>query len=169
MHVFYLILDYWKWIKYSTLHNYLYPLEWNETEHIEMINKYLDGTLKIGNKTITNKNKQEKGAIKMIEQLPCGCVPIKLKNKKEAKERMLAGDLIWFDDNETFGFMKYYGGKVFSIVWIDDENGEAVFDLNRANQIIDEYDNDGYDFSYGDADIEVDTENGTVTICCTGK
>lgn len=104
----------------------------------------------------------------MIEQLPCGCVPIQL-NKKEAKERMLAGDLIWFDNNETYGLMKYRHKKVFSIVWIDEGHGEGVFTLKEANKILDEYEKDGYDFSYGDAEIEVDVETGIVSICCLGK
>lgn len=103
----------------------------------------------------------------MLKKLPCGCVPTQLNNKKEAKELMLSGEVIWFDyHNESYGFMKYYGGKVFSIVWVDETHREGVFTLKKANKLLDEYEKDGYDFSYGEVDIDVDVETGTLSILC---
>jgi len=91
----------------------------------------------------------------MIEKLPCGCSTVPIKKFIKVKEKLLAGKAIITDNPEIeeseIVFFQFKDGNVFSVVLFpDDTQGTANFDIKRTIEICKELWDSGYDFCYGE-------------------
>ena len=91
----------------------------------------------------------------MIEKLPCGCSTVSIKKFIKVKEKLLAGKAIITDNPEIeeseIVLFQFKDGNVFSVVMFpDDTNATANFNIKRAIEICKELWDDGYDFCYGE-------------------
>ena len=91
----------------------------------------------------------------MIEVLPCGCSTVPIKKFIKVKEKLLAGKAIITDnpviEESEIVFFQFKDGNVFSVVMFpDDTNATANFNIKRAIEICKELQDSGYDFCYGD-------------------
>ena len=91
----------------------------------------------------------------MIEKLPCGCSTVPIKKFIKVKEKLLAGKAIITDnpniEESEIVFFQFKDGNVFSVVMFpDDTNATANFDIKKAIEICKELWGSGYDFCYGD-------------------
>lgn len=115
----------------------------------------------------------------MITHQPCGCSTKPVNRKYKIKDRLLAGDAIWFDDpkcsehekgTKIHGYMIYSNGIVYCNI-LDSllpniTPGTQEFELPAALDWIERFYKSEFDFSYGKAGVE--KENGKVSIVCKG-
>jgi len=109
----------------------------------------------------------------IIHTLPCGCSTVPIKKFIKVKEKLLAGKAIITDNPEIeeseIVFFQFKDRNVFSVVLFpDDTNATANFEIKRAIEICKELWDDGYDFCYGehmsfsvseDGEDDVESEN----------
>ena len=87
--------------------------------------------------------------------MPCGCSTIPIKKFIKVKEKLLAGKAIITDNPEIeeseIVLFQFKDGNVFSVVMFpDDTNATANFDIKKAIETCKELWDDGYDFCYGE-------------------
>ena len=91
----------------------------------------------------------------IIHILPCGCSTIPIKKFAKVKEILLAGKAIITDnpnhEESEIVMFQLKDGNVFSVVMFpDDTQGTANFDMKKALNVCKELWDDGYDFCYGE-------------------
>lgn len=112
----------------------------------------------------------------MIIASPCGCKTVPIEKESKVKEKILAGKIVWFDDprceeheagSGISGFMKFHEGIVYSRLFVQEEEMEAEFALDKAIDQVHAFYESGFEFSFGSADLE-SNEDGGYTLVCNG-